>query len=268
VKRSVFTTGTWIVLAGTALLLTAGILNFAQRLRHETPAWDGVAWSDTRQGITADSVELGSSGDRAHLMPGDRLIGISLDNRNWEEVVHAKDVQIYLEQANPIDGTIHYLIERPSYPPESRYYYADLDHLDRIHKWTPRELYINLIGLVYLFIGFFVLFKQGGRAPFALHFATLCLAAFVFQSYTPVGTYRDLDLAIAFLKNAAFIIFPPLFLHFCLVYPERQQLYHEKRWRGALLYLPAILLLLFATFVFLRGVIAPVASPLGRVPDL
>lgn len=255
------------MLVGTALLLTAGILNFAQRLRHETPAWDGVGWRDTRQGITAETIEPGSSGDRGHLLVGDRLIGISLDDKNWEEVVLSKDVQIYLDQAHP-GGRIHYLIERPSYPPESRYYYADLDNLNSIHRWTPRDLYINLIGLVYLFIGFFVLFKQGGRAPFALHFATLCLAAFVFQSYTPVGTYRDLDLAIAFLKNAAFILFPPLFLHFCIVYPERQQLFQEKRWRAALLYLPSILLLLLATFVFLRGVIAPVASPLGRIPEL
>ena len=164
-------------------------------------------------------------------------------------------------------GDIHYLIERPSYPPESRYYYADLDHLDAIHKWTPRDLYINLIGLVYLFVGFFVLFKQGGRAPFALHFATLCLAAFVFHSYTPVGTYRDLDLAIAFLRNAAFILFPPLFLHFCLVYPQRQQLFEEKRWRAALLYAPALLLLSLACFVFLRGVLTPLVPPLRHIPN-
>lgn len=257
------------MLAGTALLLTAGILNFAQRLKHETPSWDGVGWVDTGQGIIARTVERASSGDRGQILPGDRLIAISLDNRKYEEVVHSKDVQMYLDRVDrtqPVSA-IHYLIERPSYPPESRYYYADLDNLDSIHKWTPRELYINLIGLVYLFVGFFVLFKQGGRAPFALHFASLCLAAFVFQSYTPVGTYRDLDLAIAFLKNAAFILFPPLFLHFCLVYPERQQLFNEKRWRAALMYAPAILLLIFATFVFLNGVIAPIAAPLVRIPN-
>ena len=257
------------MLAGTALLLTAGVLNFAQRVRHETPSWDGVAWADTGQGIIAETVETGSSGDRGQILPGDRLIAVSLDNRKYEEVVHSKDVQMYLDRAKPVGNisSIHYLIERPSYPPESRYYYADLDHLDSIHKWTPRELYINLIGLVYLFVGFFVLFKQGGRAPFALHFATLCLAAFVFQSYTPVGAYRDLDLAIAFLRNAAFILFPPFFLHFCLVYPERQQLFTEKRWRAALLYAPAILLLISATFVFLNGVIAPIAAPLVQVPN-
>jgi two-component system, NtrC family, sensor kinase len=267
VKRSIFTTGTWLVLAGTALLLTAGILNFAQRLRHETPPWDGVRWTDTKQGILAETVLTGSSGARAQILPEDRLIAISLDNKNYEEVAQAEKIQMYLDQAH-VGGKIHYLIERPSYPAESRYYYADLDNLNAIHKWAPRDLYINLIGLVYLFVGFFVLFKQGGRAPFALHFAGLCLAAFVFHSYTPIGVYEDLDLAIAFLKNVAFILFPPLFLHFCLVYPERQQLFQERRWRAILLYLPAIILFALANFVFLRNVLTPLVPPLSQVPPV
>lgn len=255
------------MLAGAALLVTAGILNFAQRLRHETPPWDGVRWTDSRTGIVAQTVEPNSSGARGQILPDDRLIAISLDNKNYEEIGRAKDVQIYLEQAR-VGGKIHYLIERPSYPEESRFYYADLDHLDAIHKWTPRDLYINLIGVVFLFVGFFVLFKQGGRAPFALHFAAVCLAAFVFCSYTEIGTYRDLDLAIAFLRNAAFILFPPLFLHFCLVYPQRQQLFETKRWRTALLYLPALLLLLLADFVFLRDVLTPLVPAFRRLPGL
>jgi PAS domain S-box-containing protein len=237
------------VLAGAALLVTAGILNFGQRLKHETPPWDGVTWSDTRLGIVAEVVEPGSSGARAQIIPGDHLLAISLNNSKYEEVGRADRVPVYLEQAH-VGGNIHYLIERPSYPEESRYYYADLDHLNATHKWTPRILYINLIGLIYLFVGFFVLFKQGGRAPFALHFASLCLAAFVFHSYSQIGTYRDLDLAIAFLKNAAFILFAPLFLHFCIVYPQRQQIFEKRRWRVILLYVPALLLLLLASFVF------------------
>ncbi|MEP6818922.1 MAG: ATP-binding protein [bacterium] len=266
-KRSVFTTGTWLVLASTALLITAGVLNFAQRLRHETPAWDGVRWTDTKQGILAEIVELNSSGARAQILPGDHLIGISLDNRNYEEVGRARDVQMYLDPAR-VGGDIHYLIERPSYPEESRLYYADLDHLDATHKWTPLVVYINLIGLVFLFVGFFVLFKQGGRAPFALHFASVCLTAFVFCFYTPIGTYRDLDLAIAILKNAALIIFPPLFLHFCLLYPLRQQLFDRKRWRALLLYVPALLLLALENFIFLRGVITPLVPQLRNIPNV
>jgi two-component system NtrC family sensor kinase len=253
------------VLAGAALLVTAGVLNFGQRLKHETPPWDGVRWTDTKQGILAETVEANSSGARAQILPGDRLIAISLNNTKYEPIDLAERTQIYLDQAH-VGGQIHYLIERPSYPEESRFYYADLDNLNATHKWTPRVLYINLIGLVYLFVGFFVLFKQGGRAPFALHFATLCLAAFVFHSYTEVGTYRDLDTAIALLKNAALILFAPLFLHFCIVYPQRQQLFEKRRWRAAWLYAPALLLLMLASFIFLRDVLTPGLPQLRNLP--
>ena len=254
-----------MVLIGAAVLVAAGFLNFAQRSRRETPPWDGVRWVDTKHGIMAETVDPNSSGARAWILPGDRLIAVSLDGVQRDEIVHAKDVQIYLDQAR-VGGQLHYLIERPSYPEESRLYFADLDDLDATHKWTPRDLYINLIGVVYLFVGFFVLFKQGGRAPFALHFATLCLAAFVFHFYTPVGSYRDLDLAIAFLKNAAFILFPPLFLHFCAVYPSRQHLFTQRRWRTALVYLPASVLLLLANFIYLRDFLAGGLAFLRHVP--
>ena len=103
------------MLAGAALLVTAGVLNFAQRLSHETPAWDGISWTDTAQGIIADGVAPGSSGERSQIHPGDRLIAISLDNRKYEQVDRASKVQVYLDQAR-VGGNIHYFFERPSYP--------------------------------------------------------------------------------------------------------------------------------------------------------
>jgi two-component system NtrC family sensor kinase len=255
------------VLSSAALLVTAGVLNFGQRLRHETPPWDGVRWTDTKQGILAETVESNSSGARAQILPGDHLVGISTDNRKYDQVASAREVQMYLDQSH-VGGDIHYLIERPSYPEDSRLYYADLDHLDATHKWTPLVVYINLIGLVFLFVGFFVLFKQGGRAPFALHFASVCLAGFVLCFYTEVGSYRDLDLAIAILKNAALIVFPPLFLHFCLLYPVRQQLFERKRWRASLLYVPALLLLALESFIFLRSALTPLVPQMRNVPNV
>lgn len=238
-----------------ALLISAGVLNFRQRAKHETPASDGVEWVDTRDGVIAKSLDRHSSGERAWLLPGDKLVGISLDGvSKYEMIARARDVQMYLDRTN-VGGQIHYLMERPSYPEQTRFYYADLDGLDAVHRWSPRNIYINLLGLVYLFVGFFVLFKQGGRAPYVLHFASLCLAAFVFHFYTPVGSYRDLDLAVAFLKNAAFIVFPPLFLHFCLLYPVKQQLFTERRWRVVGLYVPSVLLLTLSVFIYLAGII-------------
>lgn len=241
------------------------MLNFSQRARHETPAWDGVDWTETAGGIIARSIEKGSSAERAWLLSGDRVIGISLNGRSkYEPVVRARDVGIYLDEAG-VGGQVHYLMERPSYPVETRFYYADLDNLNAIHRWTPRVIYINILGLAYLLIGFFVLFKQGGRAPYVLHFATLCLAAFVFHFYTPVGSYRDLDLAIAFLRNAAFILFPPLFLHFCTLYPVRQHLFTNRHWRALVLYIPAFLLLGFS-LIMLRDELAKIIPVVHRVP--
>ena len=265
-KGSILTTKSWLLLISAVLLISAGAFNLRQRVRQETPAWDGVEWVDTQQGIIAEKIERGSAGDKGWLLRGDRLIGIGFtEGGKFEEVVRAKDVQMYLDRVK-VGGEIHYLMERPSYPPETRYYYADLNELGAVHKWDPRNIYINLIGVVYLLVGFFVLFKQGGRAPFALHFATLCLTAFVFHFYTPVGHYRDLDLAIAFLKNVAFIVFAPLFLHFCLLYPAKQQLFTTKRWRAIALYIPSFVLLALAVLVFLRDELGKVLPPIKMIP--
>jgi PAS domain S-box-containing protein len=249
-KESVLTTRTLVLLFGAILLVTAGGINFAQRLKHVPPPTDGVEWVETKDGIIAHRVAQGSAGARAGILTGDHLLGISQnDTDHPDEVVRASDVQIYLSEAR-VGGQLHYAIERPSYPVETRLYYADLDNLQPVQNWTDRDLYLNLIGLVYLFIGFFVLFKQGGRAPYVLHFTALCLAAFVFHFYKPVGTYKDLDLAIAFLDDAALILFAPLFLHFCAIYPTRYRLSNERRWLAVLLYVPALVLLAFAVAVY------------------
>src|SRR5438445_8308684 len=259
-KSSVLTTRTWLLLATAALLFVAGAINFWQRSHNQGPPTDGVGWVDTSQGIIAKSIEPGSAAARARMNPGDRLLAISMAEQKCEDVTRgpkceevsgAEKIQLYLDQAH-VGGQIHYLIERPSYPPETRYYYADLDHLASVNSLTVRDLYLNLIGLVYLFIGLFVIFRQGGRAPFVLHFAGLCLAAFVFHFYTPLGTYRDLDLAIAFLDSAAFILFAPLLLHFSAIYPVRYHLFEDRRWRAVALYVPAFVLLAFAAVIFLH----------------
>src|SRR5205807_6937829 len=259
-KGSVLTGKTWVLLITAGLLISAGAVNFYQRMHSLGPPWDGVTWVDTSQGIIAKQVEPGSAAARARMIPGDHLLAISMTGNKCEdvnrgikceEISGAEKMQLYLDQAR-IGGEIHYLIERPSYPPETRYYYADLDNLGSVNNLSAVDLYLNLIGVVYLFIGLFVIFKQGGRAPFVLHFAGLCLAAFVFHFYTPMGTYRDLDLAVGFLRNAAFIMFAPLFLHFSTIYPVRYHLFEDRRWRTVLLYVPAFLLVAFAANIYLH----------------
>src|ERR1700752_2090740 len=275
-KGSVLTGRTLFLLGATALLVAAGVLNFSQRSRvRQLPPWDGVTWGDSAQGVIAKAVEPGSAAARARMIAGDRLIAVSPTGQPCEEITrgprceptaNAASVQIYLDRAG-VGGEIHYLIERPSFPAETRFYYADLDTLGTIQTVTPRNLLINAIGLVYLCLGLFVIFKQGARAPFVLHFATLCLTAFVFHFFTSTGSYRDLDLAIAILDNTAFILFAPLFLHFSAIYPVRHRLFDEKHWRCVFLYLPSLMLAIIGATIFLRDQLVLVVPPLSRALD-
>jgi hypothetical protein len=119
-----------------------------------------------------------------------------------------------------------------------------LSHIDALPRWTASIVFLIFVGLVWLGVGTFVLFKQGSQAPFVLHFALVCLAAFVFHVYKPIGLDEDFDLAISLLDDAAFAFFVPLFLHFCLRYPVRSEVFEEARWKTYALYIPATIITL------------------------
>ncbi len=250
-KDSVLTTKGWALLIVAAVLVAAGTINFAQRLTHKAPPTDGIDWVKTDDGIVVRSFEQDSPAGRKGVfgvLPGDRLKGVVVgDSEERDEVTTTSDIQIFLEEAK-VGGRIGYLIERPSNPEDTRFYWIYLDNLPEQRTLTARDLYLNLIGVVYLLVGLFVFFKQGGRAPFALHFATLCLVAFVFHFYKPYGGFEDFDLAIEFLDNAAFALFAPVLLHFCAVYPVRYQLSEKRPRLVYLLYAPAALLVVLAGF--------------------
>src|ERR1043166_2877656 len=107
-KGSVLTSKTWVLLIAEALLIFGGAVNFSQRIHSQGPAWDGVTWVDTSQGIIARKVEPGSAAARARMIPGDHLLAISMTgdkcedvNRGikCEEISGAEKIQLYLDQA-------------------------------------------------------------------------------------------------------------------------------------------------------------------------
>ncbi|HEX8422342.1 MAG TPA: histidine kinase dimerization/phospho-acceptor domain-containing protein, partial [Pyrinomonadaceae bacterium] len=217
------------------------------------PPTDGVAWEQTGKGIIARAVAPNSAASRAGILgilPGDRLISISLDEVQNDPVVAASEIQMYLEEAAQTGHRLRYGIERPVADGQTRDYYVYLDNLQPIPNRTTRDYYINFIGVVYLLVGLFVLFKQGGRAPFVIHFTTLCLAAFVLHFYRPIGFYEDLDKTVSFLDSAAYSLFAPLFLHFCALYPVRRQLLERLHRLSVLLYAPAIILVFVNALVY------------------
>lgn len=251
-KGSVLTTRAWVLLITAALLSVAGALNFAQRWQHQAPPTDGIKWVQTSDGVVAQAVDPNSNIGHAGILsvqPGDILRSISEDEIQFDEVRYVKDIPIYLEEAG-VGGHLIYLIERPSNPAETRCCWKADVFPEAVAAWKTHDLYINFIGLVYLFVGLFVLFKQGGRAPFVPHFVTLCLTAFVFHFFKSTGQFEDLDLAIAFLDDVAFILVAPLLIHFCARYPVHQPSAQRRRWPVYLIYVPAALLILLAALLY------------------
>ena len=242
-KGKILTSWSLAWLLATVLFVVGGALNLSQRAYQQLPPTDGVIWTQRADGIYAEKVTPRLAASRAGIAVGDKLLGISLDEKQFDEVNQASDVQQYLEVAGA-GNTLTYFYQRPSYSFANNFYYADLRNIDTFPRWTASLIFLSIVGLIWLGVGIFVLFKQGSQSPFVLHFAMVCLAAFVFHVYKPIGIGKDLDLTISLLDDAAFAFFVPLFLHFCLRYPVRMNVFDETRWKTVALYIPAGLITL------------------------
>lgn len=250
-KEKMLTSWSLIWLLAAVLFVTAAALNLSQRAFQNLPPTDGVQWSQRADGIYATKVTYGFAGSRAGISVGDKLIGIGLDGDKTDEITSVADVQMYLEAAG-VNGTLTYYYQKPSYSFADNYYFADLRNIDSVPRWTPSLIFLSIVGVIWLGVGIFVLFKQGSRSPFVLHFATVCLTAFIFHTYRSIGIGKDFDLAVDLLDNMALAFFVPLFLHFCVRYPVRSEVFFEPRWKTYVMYIPATVfssVLIFASLV-------------------
>ncbi|MEO7659177.1 MAG: PDZ domain-containing protein, partial [Pyrinomonadaceae bacterium] len=268
-KEKMLTSWSLIWLLASVLFVAAGALSLSQRAFQNMPPTDGVQWSQRSDGIFAAKVMPGFAGSRAGISVGDKLIGIGFDGEKTEEITSVAHVQMYIETVG-VDGNLTYFYQKPSYSFADNYYFADLRNIDPVARWTPSIIFLSIVGLIWLVVGVFVLFKQGSRSPFVLHFAMVCLAAFVFHTYRSIGIGRDFDLAIDLLDNIALAFFVPLFLHFCVRYPIRSDVLSEKPWQTYLLYVPAAIFSVTLIFLSLVPQFWPesgVAEMLARWSD-
>ena len=97
--------------------------------------------------------------------------------------------------------------------------------------------YLAMVGLLYLLIGTFILFRRW-TARKSLHFYILCLASFILYTFAYSGKLNLFDWTVYWLNVAAWMLQPALFLHFCLTFPERSPLLRDRRYLTPLLYLP------------------------------
>lgn len=262
-KGKVLTSWSLMWLVVTVLFVAGGALNLLQRAYHELSPTDGVLWVERADGIYADAVIPGMAASRSGISKGDKILALSLDGQTFDEAVSIADIPMYLDAAG-VGGSLTYHYQKVSYSFADNYYYADLKNIDTLPRWTPSIIFLTLVGMIWLGVGLFVLFKQGSRSPFVLHFATICLAAFVFHVYRSLNLGQDFDLAVNLLDDIAFAFFVPLFMHFCLRYPVRSEVLDIQPWKTYGLYIPAVILTAVILF-FTLGQLIPINSAASAI---
>ncbi len=214
------------------ILLVLGGLNIYKKITWKEPA-DGVLWDEKPEGLTAVKVEINSPAYLHGIKRGDTLYSI-----NNEPTKNKIDVAKILWAAGGSELKVTYEIVRGGeliFP--SFYLYKK--------GVNPIYFFLALIGLTTLVIGLIGFFtsKKTSSMPY-VYFYFISLAFYSFYIFSPTGKLDTLDSLFYWLDKLAFLAFPPLFLHFFLIFPQRKKFFKNKFSSIYPLYLPAIVLLL------------------------
>jgi two-component system NtrC family sensor kinase len=209
----------------TVAAVTFAVFNFIQENNYTLPT-DGVVWTEGHGGLEAQRVLKDSAGQKAGVKVGDILVAAN-DKPLPRYAALAREMFF----TGPY-GTIHYTIERGG---------VKLTNVQVILDVKDRSINqgFRLIALVYLGIGFYVLFRRW-TAPHAMHFYIFCLASFVLYAFKYTGKLNALDEVIYWGNIAANALQPALFLHFAQAFSEGRR---KRRWLTGLIYLPACCLI-------------------------
>ncbi|MGO9775733.1 MAG: ATP-binding protein [Terracidiphilus sp.] len=265
---------TLLALVTLGLLALAG-LNFWQE-RHSQLPDDGVWWREAanRSGLVADKVLPDTPGERAGIKANDLLTGVSVlpvaglnssikpqvplaavKELPGEAVRQSSEEPLALPAADVKYTPVARVedLERALYHTGS---YFKIDYrimrngtsLGRPVEVIPEplnrslELGQRIIGLIYLAIGIYVLFRRW-TAPRATHFYLFCLVSFALYALAYTGTFDTLDWTVFWLNVLAKSIQPALFLHFALSFPEERLKKFSRRILLPLIYTPGAVLL-------------------------
>jgi len=237
---------TTLSLALLSLVLVGfGFLNYQQRGLFQNPD-DGVSWIDTPQGVAAWIVARGGPADRAGIHEGDQLKAI-----NGQAIMTEAEAvqQIY---RLGVWSLAAYSLSRNGEPFETSLV------LDAQANAGSVRHYLALVGLLYLLIGTFILFRRW-TARKSGHFYIFCLASFVLYTFAYTGKLNLFDWTIYWLNVAAWVLQPALFLHYCLTFPEPIAPLRERRYLTPLIYLPGVALGAFHALVATDVLVLPVS---------
>lgn len=233
----------------TVAAVCCAVINFHQQSLYHLPD-DGVTWVDRpaaegRNQVLALHVTTGSQGYNAGIRSGDVLLQVAGNPIN-----KTIDVPQALQQVGIWNKT-EYILRRDNVSVPAQVIVGE--------GVLDRSLYYQyIVGIAYLLIGLFVYYRRVG-APRSVHFYVLCLASFVLFCFHFTGKLNAFDQVIYWGNVAAGLLAPTIFLHFCLVFPERPS-WLKRIGVSALLYVPAVTLLAIYALVA-KEMLRVAASP-------
>jgi hypothetical protein len=256
---------TLLAIATVGLFLLAA-LNLLQERQFQQPD-DGVWWREVAGGLEAVKVLPDSPGQRAGIQAHDLLTGarVQPDTPAQRTDLQTQDL-ITGVQRLPESGTqgqqigAKELLPRTNYAPIARV--SDLEHVlyqtgiyDKagyalLRDGIPLEtvvipepvdrglaLGLRVIGLIYLAIGIYVLFRRW-TAPRATHFYLFCLVSFALYALKYTAKLDAVDWTVFWCNVLAEALQPALFLHFALSFPEERLKNVRRRLLLPLVYAP------------------------------
>jgi len=224
----------FITVFATVLSLTlvvCGYFSIRQQIVYRLPS-DGVTWVNSARGVRAWLVTPGAAGERAGIRPGDIIKAVS---GKVPASAESLDRTVF---ERGIGSNLTYQLDRDGQQVEASV------TVERQHDPHSPRGYLDAVGLIYLFIGAFILFRRW-TAPKSLHFYFFCLASFVLYTFHYTGKLNAFDQMVYWLNVAATILTPAIFLHFCLTFPKPVPPVSRRPWLAAFSYLPGALLLAF-----------------------
>ncbi|MFC2163406.1 ATP-binding protein [Acidobacteriota bacterium] len=227
-----------LILCPTLVLLVLGIINIYKKATWTEPT-DGVIWVERSEGLVAIKVENDSPAYLAGIKRGDILYKIN-DNPVRTKIDVAKNLWI-AESSN--QKVIYEIIH------EGDQIFPSLNYLGK--KGTNLiYFFLVLIGLTTIVLGLIVFLTS--KKPLSLpymFFFIVSLALFSFFIFSPTGQLDELDSIFFWLDKIAFLMFPPLLLHFFLIFPKRKKELIRRLSTTNILYLPGLILLMAKIFI-------------------
>jgi two-component system, NtrC family, sensor kinase len=213
----------------TAVLFVLAVFNLLQERNSQQPT-DGVWWHEAHGGLIADRVLPAMPGQQAFIQVNDLLTAV-----NDVPVTTVADLERALYAAGPY-VQVRYSITRDSIPLDTpvQVILVPADH--------NLQYGLRIIGLIYLIIGFYVLFRRWG-APRSTHFYLFCLVSFALYALKYTGAFDLLDWTVFWTNVIAECLQPALFLHFALSFPEERFKTLRRRWLLPVIYAPGAALL-------------------------